>query len=200
MSLVAGSRVWGNFEFDVIDVIRNPGGVTSAHATPSACLGIKMAAVLARPSVKHWTSLCPHRCREQYFSIPSNESWCIIGFLNWQLYWRIRLWCWLFNHTKRIQHVSKTFYGVLHIQCNYSASKYNFNREEGDVTYSKGANLLLDGGYPKTGMLIAPSIKDFDFESIRKDVECVFGILKFLKKQELPYQNFLINLYCYSIK
>jgi hypothetical protein len=49
MSLVAGSRVWGNFEFDVIDVIRNPGGVTSAHATPSACLGIKMAAVLARP-------------------------------------------------------------------------------------------------------------------------------------------------------
>ena len=47
-----------------------------------------------------------------------------------------------------------------------------FNREEGDVTYSKGANLLLDGGYPKTGMLIAPSIKDFDFESIRKDVEC----------------------------
>jgi hypothetical protein len=44
-----------------------------------------------------------------------------------------------------------------------------------------------DSGYPKCGMLMDPTHKDFDhytvmwaewLESIRKDVECVFGILK----------------------
>jgi len=47
--------------------------------------------------------------------------------------------------------------------------------------------MLTDSGYPKCGMLMDPSHKDFDhytvmwaewLESIRKDVECVFGILK----------------------
>lgn len=58
---------------------------------------------------------------------------------------------------------------------------------EGERTYWRGAYLLVDGGYPKVGMLIDPGTKNFDYytimwgewlESIRKDVECVFGALK----------------------
>ena len=47
--------------------------------------------------------------------------------------------------------------------------------------------MLTDSGYPKCGMLMDPSHKDYDhhtvmwaelLESIRKNVECVFGIPK----------------------
>ena len=106
------------------------------------------------------------------------------------------------EHTKRIQHISKPFYGatnditityqdtypmkLLSKQVHADRVFQTYNRT-GDVTYWKGAYLLTDGGYPKVAMLMDTSIKDFDYytvmwaewlESIRKDVECVFGILK----------------------
>jgi hypothetical protein len=129
------------------------------------------------------------------------------------------------EHTKRIQHISKPFYGatndvtityqdtypmqLLSKQIHAERTFQTFNRE-GDVTYWKGAYLLVDGGYPKTGMLIDPSIKDFDYysvmwsewlESIRKDVECVFGILKsrfrFLKNKNTYHD---INLIYHTVR
>ena len=106
------------------------------------------------------------------------------------------------EHTKRIQHISKPFYGATNdITITYQdtypmelLSKrihadrvfQTYNRE-GQITYWRGAYMLTDSGYPKCGMLMDPSHKDFDhytvmwaewLESIRKDVECVFGILK----------------------
>jgi hypothetical protein len=106
------------------------------------------------------------------------------------------------EHSKRIHHISKPFYGATNdITITYQDSypRKLLSREiygdivfqtytrTGEVTYWRGAYLIVDGGYPKCGMLIDPSIKRFDYdsvmwsewlESIRKDVECVFAALK----------------------
>ena len=107
------------------------------------------------------------------------------------------------EHNKRIQHISKPFnYGATNdititYQYTYPMELLSkrihtdrvfqtYNRES-QVTNGRGAYMLTDSGYPKCGMLMDPSHKDYDhytvmwaelLESIRKDVECVFGILK----------------------
>ena len=123
------------------------------------------------------------------------------------------------EHTRRIQHISKPFYGatnditityqdtypmkLLSKQIHADRVFQTYNRE-GDVTYWKGAYVLTDGGYPKCAMLIDPSSKDFDFftvmwaewlESIRKDVECVFGMLKNRfrwLRNKVPYHDIIL--------
>jgi hypothetical protein len=61
-----------------------------------------------------------------------------------------------------------------------------YNRE-GQATHWKGGYVIVDGGYPKMAMFMDPSIELYDYnsvmwaewlESIRKDVECVFGFIK----------------------
>ena len=120
------------------------------------------------------------------------------------------------DHTRRIHHISKPFYGATNdISITYQDTYpmkllgktihaervfQTYNRE-GQVTYWRGAYLLTDGGYPKVAMLIDPSLKEFDYysvmwaewlESIRKDVECVFSNLKMRfrwLRNKVPYHD-----------
>jgi hypothetical protein len=69
----------------------------------------------------------------------------------------------------------------------YADVPYSLTAEDGSVSIEKGLYLIVDGGYHKWKCLQCPlkhtSIKPDAYwskwvESVRKDVECVFGILK----------------------
>jgi hypothetical protein len=106
------------------------------------------------------------------------------------------------THTRFIQAVSKIFYGtwnditITHHDNNLNViqtgelSQYTWIREQtdGPPVTETGLYLICDGGYPKRPLLICP-FKDQQegtdmhawsshVESLRKDVECTFGILK----------------------
>jgi hypothetical protein len=106
------------------------------------------------------------------------------------------------THTRFIQAVSKVLYGtwndititshdtnIQDIQ-NGNLSEYIWEREQQDGTLVKetGFYLICDGGYPKRPLLICPfkdqpeesamQVWSSHVESLRKDVECTFGILK----------------------
>ena len=85
------------------------------------------------------------------------------------------------EHSKRIHHISKPFYGATNdITITYQDSYpmmllsrqiygdivYQTYTRTGDITYWKGAYLIVDGGYPKCAMLIDPSIKSYDYDSV----------------------------------
>ena len=105
-------------------------------------------------------------------------------------------------HTRRIHHISNPFYGATNdITISYNDNyprklmlcqehqhrvfkTYNRN---GDVTYWCGAYLITDGGYPTCYSFVNPNLPDYAYhsvlwgewlESIRKDVERLFGTLK----------------------
>ena len=71
---------------------------------------------------------------------------------------------------------------------NYLADNvFSLYNEKGEVKLYKGAWILVDGGYPSWTSLICPfketsSIRELRWsrwaESMRKDVECTFGIMK----------------------
>jgi hypothetical protein len=106
------------------------------------------------------------------------------------------------SHTRKILAVSNVFYGtwnditITHLDKNVEKiqtgelSNYKWSREQEDGTVAEetGLFLICDGGYPKRPLLICP-FKDQQegsdmytwskhIESLRKDVECTFGILK----------------------
>mmetsp|Transcript_31718 Transcript_31718/g.43515 ORF Transcript_31718/g.43515 Transcript_31718/m.43515 type:complete len:434 (-) Transcript_31718:776-2077(-) len=106
------------------------------------------------------------------------------------------------DHARRIHHVSDPFYGATNditityndtypmqlLKCltHQDRTFQTYNRL-GLITLWCGAYLLVDGGYPKCFSLVDPSLQDFThssmmwsewLESLRKDVECCFGVLK----------------------
>lgn len=106
------------------------------------------------------------------------------------------------THDRYIVHCSKAFYGgynditVTHNESGFVQDVLNGSLEHLEyVLYDsnkipqrcKGGWIIVDGGYPKNGYLIHPKKNRIEhqeiifgewMESTRKDVECVFGILK----------------------
>ena len=105
-------------------------------------------------------------------------------------------------HTRRIHHVSRPFYGATNdITITYNDT-YPREVMHGNVhsdivfqTYDRagvlrtwrGAYIICDGGYPKCVCFVDPSLLDYEYhtvswaewlESVRKDVERLFGALK----------------------
>ena len=71
----------------------------------------------------------------------------------------------------------------------YSTLEWRYFNENGDVAIEKGLYLICDNGYLAWPCTIAPfmrssnvgRLEDYfscNLESVRKDIECVFGILK----------------------
>lgn len=65
--------------------------------------------------------------------------------------------------------------------------EYYMFLEDGSVQLCRGAFYIVDGGLPDMGCFVCPIHSGVDrktilfsewLESVRKDVECVFGILK----------------------
>ena len=105
-------------------------------------------------------------------------------------------------HTRRIHHVSRPFYGATNdITITYNDTYPrevmlgNVHKEIVFQTYDRqgilrtwrGAYIICDGGYPKCVCFVDPSLLDYEFhtvswsewlESVRKDVERLFGALK----------------------
>jgi len=105
-------------------------------------------------------------------------------------------------HTRRIHHVSRPFYGAtndISITYNdpYPRDVMNGNvhqdrvfrtyDREGVILLWRGAYLICDGGYPKCVSFVDPTLMDYEYltvswaewlESVRKDVERLFGALK----------------------
>lgn len=105
------------------------------------------------------------------------------------------------DHTKRIHHVSRYFFGACNdkqitnndsypieiMQGKYKNVEFNLRNSKGEIVRVKGGYLLVDGGYQKFSCFIDPMHTRFTkdtvlwsewVESVRKDVECTFGILK----------------------
>jgi hypothetical protein len=106
------------------------------------------------------------------------------------------------DHTRRIHHVSRPFYGATNdITITYNDSYprdvmlgnvhadrvFSTYDREGGLTYWSGAYLICDGGYPKCVCFVDPALTDYEYhtvvwtewlESVRKDVERLFGALK----------------------
>jgi len=105
------------------------------------------------------------------------------------------------NRDKQILHCSQAFYGTANdktIAANdaftqeieagkYDNISYNMYQENGAVVTRYGGTFVTDGGYTKIRHVIMPEKYRMDvgsrlfsewIESIRKDVECTFGILK----------------------
>jgi len=69
----------------------------------------------------------------------------------------------------------------------YNDVKFDLYDSDGNVDRIVGAYYISDGGYPPISVFISPTNRRFDkaavywsefLESVRKDVECTFGILK----------------------
>ena len=105
------------------------------------------------------------------------------------------------DHDKRVRLVSKVFWGAANdkeivrnvpetfdiINGKYENVTYTLYDENGREVYVKGAYLIADGGFLKIGVFMDPSHQRWGIEevrwsefleSVRKDVECFFGILK----------------------
>lgn len=106
------------------------------------------------------------------------------------------------SHSRFIMHVSKHFYGTWNdkqITVNdtfpvevwqgerFTQVRYTMLNKQGEPVIYQGVWLAVDGGYQKVACFINPMHNRFGFsevvfsewlESVRKDVECTFGILK----------------------
>jgi hypothetical protein len=106
------------------------------------------------------------------------------------------------DHTRRIHHVSRPFYGATNdITITYNDSYprdvmlgnvhaqriFSTYDREGGLTNWSGAYLICDGGYPKCVCFVDPAFTDYEYhtvvwaewlESVRKDVWRLFGALK----------------------
>jgi hypothetical protein len=105
------------------------------------------------------------------------------------------------DHDKRVLHVSQAFFGATNDktifqndavcaqlkQGKYADTKYALYDKNGEVILVQGAYLIVDGGFYQIGCLMDTgvtkwtmnSVRFSEFvESIRKDVECLYGILK----------------------
>ena len=96
-------------------------------------------------------------------------------------------------HTRRIHHVSRPFYeATSDIIITYNDSyprKIMLGSCHQDRIFRtyEGAYLICDGGYPKCVSFVDPTLMDYEYhtvswaewlESVRKDVERLFGALK----------------------
>ncbi len=106
------------------------------------------------------------------------------------------------SHNRRIQYISKAFYGATNditityndnyprqlILCQVHNDRIfrTFNRQ-GDITYWRGGYVITDCGYPTCYGFVNPTVPSYDYhsvvwgewiESVRKDVERLFGALK----------------------
>jgi hypothetical protein len=105
------------------------------------------------------------------------------------------------DHSRRIHSYSEAFYGTTAdptvaaadpyvssiLEGQYRDVEYSLYDLEGDFTTVRGGYLIADNGYPNSWMYAKPQKHRFDpkgvywsefLESIRKDVEKTFGILK----------------------
>jgi hypothetical protein len=106
------------------------------------------------------------------------------------------------DHTKKILAVTSSHYGsrndktivkydehVMKVKDGelYSSEKFHLYNSEGELEEHEGLYFICDGGYHKWRCLQCPMKHTSDLasahfstclESVRKDVECVFGILK----------------------
>ena len=98
------------------------------------------------------------------------------------------------DYTRRIHHVSRPFYRATNdITITYNDSYprdvriFSTYDREGGLTYWSGAYLICDGGYPKCVCFVDPALTDCEYhsvvwtewlESVRKDIERLFGALK----------------------
>ena len=105
------------------------------------------------------------------------------------------------DHCRFIHHVSDAYFGAtndiqicgdddypLKIRAGlYKDTEFNLYRADGTLQTCKGAYIICDGGMPKEGCFMDPQRYRMNrsevlfsewLESIRKDVECTFGILK----------------------
>ena len=87
------------------------------------------------------------------------------------------------------KHIVKMDVGVSNIETVYSNVRWKFFDESGNIQNEKGAYLICDNGYLQWPTLICPFMRSEgntplescfseNVESVRKDVECCFGILK----------------------
>lgn len=105
------------------------------------------------------------------------------------------------SHSRKFMHVSKYFYGTWNdkqITVNdtfpvdvwqgekYRMMRYTLINKNGEAVTYQGVWLAVDGGYQKVACFIDPMHNRYGFsevafsewlESVRKDVECAFGIL-----------------------
>ena len=91
--------------------------------------------------------------------------------------------------TRNDKHIVKMDAGVASIGNDYSHVEWNHFDEQGNIKKEKGAYLICDNGYLQWPTLICPFMRSEgssplescfsgNLESVRKDVECCFGILK----------------------
>ena len=91
--------------------------------------------------------------------------------------------------TRNDKHIVKMDIGVAAIEKNYSQVPWKYFDEYGVIHEDKGAFLICDNGYLQWPTLICPFMRSegntplescfsSNVESVRKDVECCFGILK----------------------
>ena len=91
--------------------------------------------------------------------------------------------------TRNDKHIVKMDEGVISIGADYSDAEWKYFDERGNIVTEKGAYLICDNGYLQWPTLICPfrrsegntpleSCFSTNIESMRKDVECCFGILK----------------------
>ena len=119
------------------------------------------------------------------------------------------------DHDKRVLWVSDAFFGAANDKLIVKAFEktndlmrgsmehiyYNLYNRDGNLVCVKGAYLIADGGFLKVGCMMDPSHERYTVEqvrwseyceSIRKDVECFFGILKIRWR----FLMFLIEYHC----
>ena len=105
------------------------------------------------------------------------------------------------DHSRRIHHVSRYFFGACNdqqitnndtyprefMQGRYRKVTYELKTSTGRTVKVSGGYLIVDGGYQKYVVFINPMHSRMSrdavlwsewMESVRKDVECTFGILK----------------------
>lgn len=106
------------------------------------------------------------------------------------------------NHAKKIYHCSNAFWGSWNDKTItsqdtfpkqlmdgnvYKEITFETEDEQGKITVWKGCYVIVDGGYHKVFAFMDPMHNRFGvkemywsewMESVRKDVECTFGILK----------------------
>jgi hypothetical protein len=91
--------------------------------------------------------------------------------------------------TRNDKHIVKMDEGVISIGADHSDAEWKYFDEQGNIVTEKGAYLICNNGYLQWPTLICPfrrsegntpleSCFSTNIESMRKDVECCFGILK----------------------
>lgn len=118
------------------------------------------------------------------------------------------------SHSRKILHCSAGFFGsrndktiskhdsfIEEIRSNdiYTKFEWTMNVDENTTRVVKGVFLLCDGGYHKWAQMVCPlkhtsklghTLWSCQLESVRKDIECTFGILKVrfrVLQHPLPY-------------